>query len=179
MCRPLQGCNWAAIVVRRVVLELSSAGSLIFRRRLSWWHTDTGPIPEQNPCPPCVVAASVAAGNGGSVLGSATGSGSSAAGLMHGIRCGPTPVSALSPCSSELVGALQSLVVAVGLTPAMQSPLPWFPPRDPLSERERRLLPVPFGDEHAKHRAVFSLEVLPSVPVAAALHRRHCFFKVW
>ena len=98
---------------------------------------------------------------------------------MHGIRCGPTPVSALSPCSSELVGALQSLVVAVGLTPAMQSPLPWFPPRDPLSERERRLLPVPFGDEHAKHWAVFSLEVLPSVPVAAALHRRHCFFKVW
>ena len=46
VCRPLQGCSWAAIVVRRMVLELSSAGSLVFRRRLSWWQT-LAPFPSK------------------------------------------------------------------------------------------------------------------------------------
>ena len=70
---------------------------------------------------------------------------------------------------------MQSLAAAIQLNPASLSPFPWVPPRDPLSEREQRLLPV-FGPlpQH-----IFSLEVLPSVPAAAALHRRHCFFKMW
>ena len=95
---------------------------------------------------------------------------------MHGIRCGPAPVLALSPRSSDLVGEMQSLAAAIQLNPAIPSPFPWVPPRDPLSEREQRLLPV-FGPLEPK--CIFSLEVLPSVPAAAALHRRHCFSKMW
>ena len=102
----------------------------------------TRSVPERLPCPPCVVAASAAARNGGSVLGSSIGSGSPAADPMHGIRCGPAPVLALSPRSSDLVGEMQSLAAAIQLNPVNPSPFPWVPPRDPLSEREQRLLPV-------------------------------------
>ena len=61
---------------------------------------------------------------------------------MHGIRCGPAPVLALSPRSSDLIGEMQSLAAAIQLNPVNPSPFPWVPPRDPLSEREQRLLPV-------------------------------------
>ena len=94
---------------------------------------------------------------------------------MHGIRCVPAPVLALSPRSSDLVGEMQSLAAAIQLNPVNPSPFPWVPPRDPLSEREQRLLPV----SGPLAQCIFSLEVLPSVPAAAALHRRHCFFKMW
>ena len=135
-----------------------------------------GSAPERLPCPPRVVAASAVRRDGGAVLGSSIGSEPlPVADPMHGIRCGPAPASALSPCSSDLVGEMQSLAAAIQLNPASLSPFPWVPLRDPLSEREQRLLPV-FGPlpQH-----IFSLEVLPSVPAAAALHRRHCFFKMW
>ena len=102
---------------------------------------------------------------------------------MHGIRCGPAPASALSPCSSDLVGEMQSLAAAIRLNPAHQSPFAWVAPRDPLSEREQRLLAVFLsGDEEAPgplEQRIFSLEVLPSVSPAAARHRRHCLVKMW
>ena len=81
----------------------------------------------------------------------------------------------MSPRSSDLVGEMQSLAAAIQLNPASLSPFPWVPLRDPLSEREQRLLPV----SGPPVQCIFSLEVLPSVPAAAALHRRHCFFKMW
>ena len=143
-----------------------------------------GSVSERLPCPPRVVAASAVRRDGGSVLGSSIGSEPlPVADPMHGIRCGPAPASALSPCSSDLVGEMQSLAAAIRLNPAHQSPFAWVAPRDPLSEREQRLLAVFLsGDEEAPgplEQRIFSLEVLPSVSPAAARHRRHCLVKMW
>ena len=66
---------------------------------------------------------------------------------------------------------------ARGSTPSCSLPPPpraLFACRRTLAASRRRS-----STGRARHQAVFTLEVLPSVPAAAALHRRHCFTKLW